>query len=108
MIFDKEYKKYLLDNTTIETKKRNRATQLSISEIMTILIYYHKSGYWFYGFKLHMVINNSGEILGFTFTPANISDVDTKSVLQITKDITGKLFGDKGYISKRHYSYYKD
>jgi IS5 family transposase len=56
---------------------------------------------WFYGFKLHMVINDSGEILGFTFTPANISDVDTKSVLQITKDITGKLFGDKGYISKR-------
>ncbi|GEM_PF-6915307 len=43
------------------------------------------------------MINDSSEMLGFTLTPTNMSDIDTKSVLQITKDITGKLFGDKGY-----------
>jgi hypothetical protein len=52
---------------------------------------------WFYGFKLHLIINDKGEILAFQLTPGNISDVSMVEVL--SKGIFGKLFGDKGYIS---------
>lgn len=53
---------------------------------------------WFYGFKLHLIINDRGEFLAFTLTPANVDD--RKPVPQLSKDIFGKLFGDKGYISQ--------
>lgn len=54
---------------------------------------------WFYGFKLHLIINEMGEILAFHFTPGNVSDVSVVNIL--SKDIFGKLFGDKGYISSK-------
>ena len=53
---------------------------------------------WFYGFKLHLVVNDSGELLAFHITPANVDD--RKPVLEMVKGLSGKLFGDKGYISK--------
>ena len=52
---------------------------------------------WFYGFKLHLIINDKGEILAFQLTPGNISDVSMIEIL--SRNIYGKLFGDKGYIS---------
>ena len=52
---------------------------------------------WFYGFKLHLIINDKGGILAFQLTPGNVSDVSMVETL--SKDIFGKLFGDKGYIS---------
>jgi hypothetical protein len=53
---------------------------------------------WFYGFKLHLIINDRGEFLAFKLTPANVDD--RKPVPGLCKDIFGKLFGDKGYISQ--------
>lgn len=53
---------------------------------------------WFYGFKLHLVINDRGELLAFQVTPGNVDD--RAPVPHLTKGLTGKLFGDKGYISK--------
>jgi hypothetical protein len=55
---------------------------------------------WFYGFKLHMVINDKGEILNFAITQANADDRDPLKNEAFLKNIFGKLFGDKGYISK--------
>jgi hypothetical protein len=52
---------------------------------------------WFYGFKLHLIINDKGEILAFQITPGNVSDVCV--VESLSRRIYGKLFGDKGYIS---------
>lgn len=52
---------------------------------------------WFYGFKLHLIINDKGEILAFQVTSGNVSDVSV--VENLSQGITGKLFGDKGYIS---------
>jgi hypothetical protein len=54
---------------------------------------------WFYGFKLHLIINDRGEILSFQLTPGNISDVSIVETL--SKGIFGKLFGDKGYVSSK-------
>jgi len=53
---------------------------------------------WFYGFKLHFVCNDKGEILSFCLTPGNIDDPDTKTIKTLTKTLFGKLFADKGYI----------
>lgn len=52
---------------------------------------------WFYGFKLHLIINDKGEILAFQLTPGNVAD--TAPVEKLSQGIFGKLFGDKGYIS---------
>ena len=53
---------------------------------------------WFFGFKLHIIINHLGEILAFKITPGNTSD--SKVVDVLSKNLDGKLFGDKGYINK--------
>ena len=55
---------------------------------------------WFYGFKLHITINEHGEILGFDITPGNVDDRNKRVMKNITKRLFGKLFGDRGYISK--------
>ena len=52
---------------------------------------------WFYGFKLHLIINEKEEILAFQLTPGNVADVSVAETL--SRGIFGKLFGDKGYIS---------
>lgn len=167
------------------TKKRRRTGQLSISEIMTIIIYFHRSQYrnfkayytelvckhlrtefpnlvtyerfvilmssafgplsaylkslyghcsgisfvdstalsvcdnhrihnhkvfegiaergkgsmgWFYGFKLHLIVNDCGELLACQITPGNIDD--RKPVPTLCKRLFGKLIADRGYISQ--------
>lgn len=56
---------------------------------------------WFYGFKLHIVINDRGEILSFCVTQANVDDREPLNNESFLKKIFGKLFGDKGYICKK-------
>jgi hypothetical protein len=56
---------------------------------------------WFFGFKLHLVINDRGELLAVRLTPGNVSDANTGVVTGLTKGLHGKLFGDKGYISQK-------
>ena len=52
---------------------------------------------WFFGFKLHLVFNNDNEIVALKLTPGH----DTTSVPALTHELTGKLFGDKGYIGQK-------
>lgn len=52
---------------------------------------------WFYGFKLHLSVNDCGELLSWFVTPGNVDD--RKPVPHLAKKLWGKLFGDKGYIS---------
>jgi len=53
---------------------------------------------WFYGFKLHIIVNHVGDILAAKITPANVDD--RKPVPELAKGVIGKLYGDKGYISQ--------
>ena len=55
---------------------------------------------WFYGFKLHLIVNERGELVSFIVTPGNTSDTDKTSVTKLAERMVGKLFGDRGYISK--------
>lgn len=54
---------------------------------------------WFYGFKLHMVINNKGEIKAVKITRGNVDD--RKPVEELTKSLKGAIYADKGYLSKK-------
>lgn len=54
---------------------------------------------WFFGFKLHLVFNHLNEIVAVKLTKGNISD--TTPVPELVKGLTGKLFGDKGYLGKQ-------
>jgi transposase len=56
---------------------------------------------WFFGFKLHLVINDRGELLNVLVTPGNVDD--RKPVPQLVRRLFGKIFGDKGYISQPLY-----
>jgi len=53
---------------------------------------------WFFGFKLHIVINNFGEIIDVCITPGNVADNNKQTAKKLTKNIFGKLLADKGYI----------
>ncbi|EIX6432133.1 IS982 family transposase [Salmonella enterica] len=53
---------------------------------------------WFYGFKLHLIVNHAGEIVAARLTPANVDD--RAPVEELAKGLTGQLYGDKGYISQ--------
>ena len=180
--FDKKYQHFFLNSSN---KKRKKACSISLSEIMTIVILFHMSGYrtfkdfyllsvckdlkayfpkslsysrfvqlmeyallplavflsgikgketgiyyvdstsievcnikrekrhkvfkglaskgknsmgWFFGFKLHLVINNLGEIMSCKLTPANTDD--RRPVAKLMERLNGWLFGDKGYLGK--------
>jgi DDE family transposase len=53
---------------------------------------------WFYGFKLHLIVNDEGELLAFCLTPGHVDDRQPVPVL--AKRLFGQLFGDRGYISQ--------
>jgi hypothetical protein len=53
---------------------------------------------WFYGFKLHLVLSDRGELVDLCLTPGNTDD--RKPVDQLARKLFGKLVGDKGYISR--------
>jgi hypothetical protein len=52
---------------------------------------------WFYGFKLHLVVNDRGDLLAFCLTPGNTDE--RKPVPRLVRRLFGRLFGDKGYLS---------
>lgn len=54
---------------------------------------------FFFGFKLHLIINDKGEILNFVITQGNVDDREPLKNQKFVEKIMGKLFGDKGYIS---------
>jgi Transposase DDE domain len=57
---------------------------------------------WFYGFKLHLLFNDQGQIVWLQLTPGNTDD--RKGLLAMLESpfstVFGKLIGDKGYVSK--------
>lgn len=56
---------------------------------------------YFFGFKLHFVINDRGEILNFVITPGNTDDRAPLQDKRFIKKLRGKLYADKGYVSQK-------
>ena len=55
---------------------------------------------WFYGFKLHLICNEKGDLLNFMLTPGNVDDREPLRNKSFIEQIFGKLVGDKGYICR--------
>jgi hypothetical protein len=54
---------------------------------------------WFFGFKLHLIVNDQGELLAVFLTPGNVDDRDP--LPHMTQELFGKLFADRGYVSQK-------
>ena len=54
---------------------------------------------WFFGFKLHLVCNDLGELLNIAVTAGNTDD--RKPVLNLLKGLSGKVVAERGYISQK-------
>ena len=55
---------------------------------------------WFFGFKLHLICNEKGELLNFMVTPGDVDDRKPLEDKKFVEMIFDKLIADKGYISK--------
>ena len=88
-----------VDSTTLDVCDSHRIQQHKV--FVGIAKRGKSSTGWFYGFKLHLVIHDRGEILSFCLTPGNVDDRNQKVMSHLTKDLFGKLFADKGYICKK-------
>ena len=62
---------------------------------------------WFFGLKLHLVINNMGQIMNFLLTPGNVADNNHGVLETLLKDLKGECYGDKGYLSTLFEAFYK-
>ena len=62
---------------------------------------------WFFGFKIHLIINHLGQIVQFKYTPANVADNNATVLTDLFEALRGKCVGDKGYISKLFQQFYE-
>lgn len=87
---------YFIDSTKMQICHNKRTNSNRVFRgIATI----GKSSYgWFMGFKLHLIINTKGQIIAVKITTGNVDD--RKPVPELSTNLSGKIFGDKGYISQ--------
>jgi hypothetical protein len=85
---------YYIDSTTLKVCRNQRIHR---HKVFNKIASRGKSSMgWFFGFKLHLVINHKGEIMSFCLTPGNIDD--RKPMETLFKNLQGTACGDKGYI----------
>jgi len=63
---------------------------------------------WFHGFKLHIAINERGELCGAIVSKANVDDRNIDVINSVLQGVNGKLYADKGYISQKLFDYLFD
>ena len=88
---------YFIDSTKLQICHNKRTNS---NKVFKGLAQMGKSSYgWFMGFKLHIVINNIGEIVAVKITHGNVDD--RSPMEELTATFEGKIFADKGYIDKK-------
>lgn len=87
---------YFIDSTTLKACHNKRRYS---NKIFKGLARASKSSMgYFYGFKLHVIINEKGEFVALKMTKGNVDD--RVPVTDLTKDLTGLIYADKGYIKQ--------
>ena len=88
---------YFIDSTTLPVCHDKRVRRHKVFKGLAAQS--HSTMGWFYGFKLHLIINQQGELMSFCVTKGNVDD--RKVVEKLSKDLTGIIAGDKGYLGKK-------
>jgi hypothetical protein len=95
---------YYVDSTSIEVCNIKREKR---HKVFKVLANKGKNSMgWFFGFKLHLIINNNGEIMACNLKKANVDD--RKPVPKLVSELKGWLFGDKGYLGKEFFTKLKE
>ena len=87
-----------IDSTALDVCQNQRISQHKVFKGLAARS--KTSTGWFYGFKLHLAVNERGELLGVKFTTGNVDDRTGSVIDTLTKNLWGKLIADKGYLSK--------
>ena len=96
LLFGQKTGVYFIDSTTIKACHNKRRYS---NKVFVGLAKYSKSSMgYFYGFKLHLIINNKGEIMALKVTKGNVDD--RVPVPELTKELNGIMVADKGYIKQ--------
>jgi hypothetical protein len=96
---------YFIDSKKLEVCHLKRAHQHQVFKDVA-----HKgktSTGWFYGLKVHLVINDLGEIMAFEITPGNVADNNRELLKRLLDDLQGICVGDKGYQSALFECFYE-
>ena len=96
LLFGEASGTYFIDATTIKACHNKRRYSNKVFKGLAKLS--KSSMGYFYGFKLHLVINEKGEIIALKITKGNVDDRDP--VPELTKDLIGTIYADKGYIKQ--------
>ncbi|KXZ69127.1 Transposase DDE domain protein [Acinetobacter venetianus] len=92
-----EYKQYLwIDSTTLPVYKNQRIQRHK--SLAKIASRGKSSMGWFYGCKLHIVMNQFGVIVSSGLSNGHVADI--KMVEQLVEGLEAKLYADRGYISQ--------
>lgn len=87
---------YFIDSTKMVACHPKRAHQ---NEVFKGIASWGKTSTgWFYGIKIHLIINNLGEIIQTCFTTGSMPDTNIGVLFYLLKDLSGWVFGDKGYL----------
>ena len=86
-----------VDSTSISVCKNIRIPRNKVFK--TLAMRGKTSMGWFFGFKLHIIVNDVGELIAFKVTRGNTND--RVPLKELCKHIRGKLFGDKGYLGQK-------
>jgi Transposase DDE domain len=87
---------YYIDSTPIETSHPKRAHQ---HEVFKGFAEWGKtSAGWFFGLKVHLLINHLGQLVSVRITSGSVHDSHPKVLFDLTKQLVGWVFGDKGYL----------
>ena len=54
---------------------------------------------WFFGFRLHLICNERGELMNFMITLGDMDDRKTIEYKAFVEIIYGKIVDDKGYFT---------
>ena len=96
LLFGEETGIYFIDSTTIKACHNKRRYR---NKVFTGLAKSSKSSMgYFYGFKLHAIINHKGEFVALKMTKGNVDD--RTPVPELSKGLTGVMAADKGYIKQ--------
>ncbi|TKT86547.1 IS982 family transposase [Dyadobacter frigoris] len=87
-----------MDSTTLKVCRNQRIHNHKVFK--TLAARGKSSMGWFFGFKLHLVCNEKGELLSFYLTKGNVDDRNPKHIKKLTEQLFGKIYADKGYLSK--------